>query len=66
MYSKQKDSYCKGDWVQTLRTDFQFIDVIMDENVIKCTPKEQYKKIVNIKVREAAFQSYLKLPETSK
>ena len=28
--------------------------------------KNNIKKIVNIKVREAAFQSYLKLPETSK
>ena len=38
----------------------------MNEDVIKSTPKEQYKKFVHTKVREAAFKSYLKLPETSK
>ena len=66
VYNKQKENCSKGDWIETVRTDFEFINVIMDENTIKCTPKVQYKKFVNEKVKEAAFQSYLKLPETSK
>ena len=66
VYNKQKEHYTKGDWFQTVKSDFQFIDVIMNENVIQSTPKEQYKKFVDTKVREAAFKSYLTLPETSK
>jgi hypothetical protein len=66
VYNKQKEHTTKGDWIETLREDFEFIGVIMDENLIKCTPKYQYKKFINTKVRDAAFRSYLKLPETSK
>ena len=47
VYNKQKEHYTKGDWLQTVISDFQFIDVIMNEDVIRSTPKEQYKKFVH-------------------
>ena len=63
IYCKQKEDKIKGDWFQTLEADFDFIEVTMDEDVIKGIPKDQYKKLVNTKVKQAAFKSYMQLKD---
>ena len=66
VYMKQKEHNTKGDWIQMLRQDFEFIQVDMDENKIISYPKEEYRKIIRQQVEASAFKSYMQLKERSK
>ena len=46
VYFKQKETKLKGDWIQLIEDDFQFIGEQMDEEKIRNTPKEEYRKII--------------------
>ena len=59
IYEKQKIECLKGDWVQLIKEDFAFIGVDMDENNIKNTPEDVYRKRIKVLVRKAAFQELL-------
>ena len=45
IYHKQKDSPVKGDWLNLLKEDFNFIGIEINEEEIIATPKATYKKI---------------------
>ena len=66
IYEKQKENPTKGDWILTLRRDFEFLGQAIDEDQIKCTPKHEYKKFIKKQVETSAFASYLQLKEKSK
>ena len=66
VYLKQKENSCKGDWIQLIRKDFSCIEEDINEEYIKNTPKDVYKKWVRNKVLKAAFRNYLILNEDSK
>ena len=65
---KQKESHIKGDWVQTIRNDYEFLGEDLEdmENYIKCTPKDIFMNNMKCRVHKAAFSSYLKMKETCK
>ena len=44
IYKKQKEEFVKGDWFQLLKEDFQFMNIVMNEEKIKNTSKDVYKK----------------------
>ena len=50
VYFKQKETKTKGDWLQLIEEDFNFIREQMDEENIKRTPKEEYRKLIKEKV----------------
>ena len=63
---KQKEDPLKGDWFQTLLSDFTFIkEEINDEHISKL-PKDQYRNMIKEKVKNKAFGCYLNLKEKSK
>ena len=66
IYMKQKEDTFKGDWYETLMTDFAFIKEEIDDESISNIPKEQYQKTIKEKVEKEAFSWYLKLKEKSK
>ena len=66
IYMKQKEDTFKGDWYETLMTDFAFIKEEIDDESISKIPKEQYQKTIKEKVEKEAFSWYLKLKEKSK
>ena len=66
VYMKQKESHLKGDWYRTIINDFKFIEEEINEDFIKNTPKEDYRGYINNKIREGAFQYYMKRKEKSK
>ena len=66
IYMKQTESNCKGDWYRLLENDFKFIDEQIDEDKIKSYTKEEYKKVIKKKVKDAAFKEYIKEKETHK
>ena len=43
IYDKQKEETVKGDWLDLLKSDFDFIKKEIDENEISSTPKSLYK-----------------------
>ena len=63
---KQKEHNAKGDWIQMLFKDVEFIQVDMDENTIVSSSKEEYRKIIKTQVQASAFKSYMQLKEQSK
>ena len=56
VYMSQKENNLKGDWIRMLMKDFDFIEEQIDEERIKSTPKEGYRKYINNKVHEGAFK----------
>ena len=68
IYRKQKQSPIKGDWIQTLRKDYEFIGENLEnmEQYIESTSKEIFIQSIKSKVYKAAFQSYLIMKETCK
>ena len=66
IFRKQTENNCKGDWYRLLENDFKFIGEQIDEKEIKSFKKEEYKKVIKNKVKEAAFKEYLKEKETHK
>ena len=63
---KQKEDTLKGDWYESLMTDFSFIKEELDDESIIQIPKEQYQSTIKEKVGKEAFSCYLKLKERSK
>ena len=45
VYQKQKVDSLKGDWYRTLQKDFEFISEEIDDEKIRITPKNEYKKV---------------------
>ena len=41
IYEKQKEAASKGDWIKIIREDFEFIGEVLDEDIIKYTPKKR-------------------------
>ena len=66
VYIKQKEEYLKGDWFQTLKTDFNTIKEDLEDDRISQIPKEVYRKYIKQKVEKEAFENYLKLKENCK
>ena len=66
VYMSQKENYLKCDWIRMLMKDFNFIEEQIDEERIKSTPKEIYRKYINNKVHVGAFKYYIQLKEKSK
>jgi hypothetical protein len=66
IFMKQKESHLKGDWYRMVLSDFDFIEEEIDEEVIKSTPKEDYRKLINSKIKAATYKYYMKLKENSK
>ena len=46
IYSKQKEETVKGDWLELLKSDSDFIKKDMNENKIASTPKSLYEKTI--------------------
>ena len=68
IYMKQKESHLKGDWIQTLRKDYEFIGENLEdmEKYIERTSKDIFIQSMKSRVYKAAFQSYLRMKETCK
>ena len=66
VYLKQKESPLKGDWYLMLKKDFEFIEEDMNDDKVKNTGKEEYRKIVKAKVQISSFKYLLKEKEKSK
>ena len=52
IYLKQKEDTLKGDWFQTLLTDFASIKEDLDDESISKIPKEEYRKHIKQKVEK--------------
>ena len=64
IYYKQKESALKGDWLQLLKSDFEFIgEEQNDEEIIKVS-KSEYKKKIKELINKATFQMLLDMKKT--
>ena len=63
-FRKQKEEPTKGDWFTLLEKDFGFLEITMNEEQIKKTPKEPYKKGIMKQIRSSAFTYFMNLNET--
>ena len=61
VYSAQKESPVKGDWVLMAGKDMEHINLNMEEKHIQSMSKSEYKKIIEEKVTETAFNEYNRL-----
>ena len=43
VYDKQKEDTTRGDWIETLREDFEIIGVIMDKNLLNAPQNTNIK-----------------------
>ena len=59
VYNAQKLLPVKDDWIFTIKEDLEFLDIPFDEENIRRTKKETFKKLVNSKIREASHSSLL-------
>ena len=66
IYRKQKEDQLKGDWYETLMTDFDFIREENNDERISKIPKEQYRNMIKRKVENEALHYFLTLKEKSK
>ena len=57
VYETQKINPSKGDWIEHLKEDFQFIDENIDEKVAKEMTKLQYKTMIKKKIRQKVFEN---------
>ena len=64
IYLKQKEEAIKGDWIQLLQKDFEFICVEQnDEEIVKYS-KSDYKDKIKELINKAAFKMFLNLKNT--
>lgn len=61
---KQKEKSVKGDWISLLRSDFKFLNIDMNEEIISATPKCEYSKNIKKLINNAVFSYYLTLQQT--
>ena len=66
IYKKQQEDCVKGDWLKLLEKDFKFIGVEMNEEKIRSTPKDIYKKEIKQLIDKAAFSYFIELKNTHK
>ena len=66
VYYKQKQCHTKGDWIRIVQKDFDFIKEQINEEDIRNTPKEVYRKQIKEKVGKAAFQHLIDMKQLSK
>lgn len=66
VYMKQKESPLKGDWIHSLRKDYEFIGETIEnmEDCIRNTPKDVFSKNIKLKIYDTAFKSYLDMKES--
>ena len=55
IYQKQKEDTLEGDWFDLLKKDFLFIGIEMNEEEIKITHREVYRKKISKLVEASAF-----------
>ena len=60
IFEKQKGSCFKGDWIELIKEDFVFMGIDIDEDLIKSTPKDTYRKYIKSLIRKAAFKELIK------
>lgn len=53
---KQKNGHIKGDWIELLKKDFEFMEIDFNEEEITGTPKDSYRKKIKDLIRRAAFK----------
>ena len=63
VYLKQKESSSKGDWIQLLKKDFDFIKEDFSEDIIQKCSKDDYTRYIKRKVQLAAFNEYLEMKQ---
>ena len=56
----------KVDWYQLLQEDFKFINVSMNEQKIRNTSKDVYKKEIKVLINNAAFRYFMELKDQHK
>ena len=61
IYNKQTTNSCKGDWIELLRKDFAFIGDTLDDTFVSSFGRKSYKRYIEQKVKEAAFNYYKSL-----
>ena len=66
IYKKQQEDCVKGNWLKLLEKDFKFIGVEMNEEKIRSTPKDIYKKEIKQLIDQAAFSYFIELKNTHK
>ena len=59
VYDAQKALPVKDDWIYSVREDLEILGISFDEEQIRATKKEAFKKLVNTKIREASYSSLL-------
>ena len=59
VYKAQSDSPIEGDFYNLVKADWDIIGEVMNEESIKISNKETFKRHVKDKIKEAAFK-YLK------
>jgi hypothetical protein len=59
IYNKQKEETLKGDWLNSINSDFDFLKMKIDENEIASTPKSFYKKKIKDLMNKAVFEYLL-------
>ena len=59
VYNAQKLFPVKDDWIHSVKEDLDILGISFDEEKIKSTKKEAFKKQVNTKIREASHSSLL-------
>ena len=60
IYEKQKRGSFKGDWINLIRSDFEFMGIDINEEDIRKTSKDTYRRKIKYLVRKAAFKELLK------
>ena len=60
---KQKESSVKGDWIQLLRKDLEFMKEDFSEDIILKSSKDVYNRYVKQKVKLSAFNEYLEMKQ---
>ena len=56
IYDKQKEGHFKGDWIELLKTYFEFMEIDINEQEITGTHKDSYRKKIKDLIRKAAFK----------
>ena len=64
IYLKQKEKSVKGDWISLLKSDFKFLNIDINEEIISATPKREYSKNIKKLINNAVFSYYLTLQQT--
>ena len=57
IYEKQKQGSFKGDWINLIKSDFEFMGIDINEKDIRKTSKDTYRKKIKYLVRKAALKN---------